>query len=398
MTKSNKKPPMSNRLKNALRVLRGKQSKNPGPVLLEIQYLLHRDVTTLRAKPEITKAVDRDDRRIVERIVKSFRLPSEDASQPADIWDRIYNDFQRPTVELLRTGDIQAVQALLKDPRAANLFIGFDGIFPGVVHLDPESVEQVMGAALVAHDHAICVAEVTGAVRYENPQAGPLAAKYAGQPTDDFIDALEKLTGSTLTFPNPYPGEVGVVTSRGIISPRALHAIYQAWRIRELVKDIAHPRILEIGGGMGRTAYYARSLGLHDYAIVDLPLAAVAQALFLMPTLGEDRVSMHGEEAGEMAETIKLHRPETFFNSDQSYDLIVNVDSMTEIGIDAALAYWEKIKRSTSRYLSINHEINPFTMAQIAREHPAGVIKYQRYPYGPRRGYVEEYFEFDAGG
>lgn len=385
--------PIVRPIRQLSRNLRGKPSGSGGR-LLDIQYLLHRDVRHLKAVPGIVLSEATDDRAMTERIVAAFRKPSGDSSQPTDVWDRIYNAHQRAVVETLSGGSLDEVARLLKDPRDANLFVGFDGIFPGVIRIDPSSAEQVNGAALVAHDHAICAAEVMGAVTCENPQAGPKAAKYGFQPTDDFLDAMEAFIGAPLAFPNSFPGEVGVQTRRGVVSPRAVHAIYQAWRIRELVKGISHPRILEIGGGMGRTAFYARALGIRDYTIVDLPLASVAQALFLSRAIGDEHVVLHGEEANETADVVKLYRPEAFLQSDKRYDLIVNVDSITEIGLEAALEYWEKIKTSTPLYVSANHEINPFTMAGIARDHPEGVLRSQRHPYGLRRGYVEELFEF----
>jgi hypothetical protein len=36
-------------------------------------------------------------------------------------------------------------------------------------------------------------------------------------------------------------------------------------------------RCLEIGAGVGRTAYYAHWLGMQDYTIVDLPTALIGQ-------------------------------------------------------------------------------------------------------------------------
>ncbi len=57
-------------------------------------------------------------------------------------------------------------------------------------------------------------------------------------------------------------------------------------------------RVLEIGAGLGRTAYYAWRAGIRHYTIVDVPLTAVAQADFLGRTLGPEALTLAGEDAG----------------------------------------------------------------------------------------------------
>ena len=181
------------------------------------------------------------------------------------------------------------------------------------------------------------------------------------------------------------------MSARGVIGVRAVHAIYQAWRIRELLRGIPNPRVVEIGGGLGRTAFYFLLLGVEDYTIIDLPLTAVAQGYFLMQTLGSENVSLHGEsEAPEFK--VKLLQPSAFFEDADAVDLVVNVDSMTEVDRETADRYWRQIKRRSTKFLSINHEGNPFTVKEIAEADNVGVASSQRYPYALRKGYVEELF------
>jgi hypothetical protein len=93
---------------------------------------------------------------------------------------------------------------------------------------------------------------------------------------EELLAALDERFGFTIDFPNPYPFEAGLRTSRGVATHRALHAIYQAWRLWELGGRRSEARIMEIGAGLGRTAYYARKFGMRDYTIVDIPLSNVA--------------------------------------------------------------------------------------------------------------------------
>src|SRR5207244_1775804 len=93
---------------------------------------------------------------------------------------------------------------------------------------------------------------------------------------DALLDQIDQAVGFKVPIPNPFPAEYGLVSSRGIISYRVPQALYQAWRIAKLVEGIHNPRILEIGGGLGRTAFYARQFGLRNYTIVDIPVSSLA--------------------------------------------------------------------------------------------------------------------------
>jgi len=77
--------------------------------------------------------------------------------------------------------------------------------------------------------------------------------------------------------------------------------------------------------------------------------------------------------------------PNEFLTTKGRYDLILNVDSLTEMARETAQAYCDAICRRSSAFLSINHEGLPFTVADLM---PRGFD--QRSPYWMRPGYVEE--------
>jgi hypothetical protein len=208
------------------------------------------------------------------------------------------------------------------------------------------------------------------------------------------IQLLEKEIGLSLPFPNPFKGEYGIKTNNGIASYRAIQAAYQAWKISAIVKSLPNPRVLEIGGGLGRTAYYCRLFGITDYTIVDIPISSLAQGDFLGRVLPEKDLSLFGEACENEIVKIKLIPTETFFSSDRKYDLIVNIDSLTELDINIAKRYLQKISEVGTRFLSINHESNTFSVNSIWRE-SSYLNKFYRSPYWLRRGYVEELFEND---
>jgi len=82
--------------------------------------------------------------------------------------------------------------------------------------------------------------------------------------------------------------------------------------------------------------------------------------------------------------------PAPFLESSDTYDLVVNVDSMTEMSRDYATRYFEAASRRSRGLLSINHEFNSFTVREIAG--PTASV--YRNEYWLRRGYVEELFTF----
>src|SRR5205823_4579304 len=173
------------------------------------------------------------------------------------------------------------------------------------------------------------------------------------------LKLIDRSLGFKVPVPNPFPEEYGLISERGIISYRVPQALYQAWRISRLVRDIKNPRVLEIGGGLGRTAYYARQFGIRDYTIVDIPVSSLAQGYFLGRVLGGDGVALFGEPLS--GDRVKLMPPALFLDGTESYDLVINVDSLTEIGRAAAEQYWAAIRARSGVFLSINHEANEFT-------------------------------------
>jgi hypothetical protein len=228
------------------------------------------------------------------------------------------------------------------------------------------------------------LAEATGAEAVWYPEAN--LDRCAGFDVDGMLDAIARRIGE-IDFPNPFPNEFGMLTSRGIASYRTFQSIYQAWRLLCVSRSIKDERIVEIGPGIGRTAYYANKLGLKDYTTVDLPLGNIAQACFLSGVLGEDAITLPGEPV--QRGRIRIETPSWFAATDEKFGVAFNADSMTEMAIDNANAYAEKIIAGTRTFVSINHEINAFKIADL----PAlkGVLEW-RFPYWMRKGYVEHHY------
>jgi hypothetical protein len=174
-------------------------------------------------------------------------------------------------------------------------------------------------------------------------------------------------------------------------SVRAARAQYQTERALAALALINGKSVVEIGPGMGHGAFYAFRAGVTDYATIDLPLGMVAQARFLGEALGPDRIWLDGEPDG-IASRINLYcSPDV---PQKKFDVALNVDSMTELSLSAALNYISWINQRSRLFLSMNHEGNPFTVASIAHCRLAG-RQLDRRPVPDRNGYFEELFLID---
>jgi hypothetical protein len=100
--------------------------------------------------------------------------------------------------------------------------------------------------------------------------------------------------------------------------------------------------------------------------------------------MGADAVSL----CGESDRGVRLRSPRWLLENDEAFDLIFNVDSLTEMDRDHALSYVRFAKGHAGAFLSINHEVNPVTADELLRE--ASMKAVHRSPYWPRAGYVEE--------
>lgn len=331
-----------------------------------------------------TEIVSGDDT-LIQRTMSAYELAAKTELGDRDsMWFKELLDLKRDVHEALMANCVAGAQKLLRNPVSTDLYYGFENLARSIPTTDP----KWEGLAPLAYRDLLHLTEVVGARRLYYPEAERSADQLPAVET--ILSVLDAALGFRIDFPTPFPGEVGLITERGIASYRAIHAIYQAWRIATLVHNGKEAKVLEIGGGSGRTAYYASQLGIENYTIVDLPLSGVAQANFLGRVMGEDRICLYGEQGAG----IRLVPPEDFLKNRSRFDLVVNVDSLTEMSKLTAQHYCTEIFARSRRFLSINHETNTFTAREICRA--AGMRQLMRAPYWMRPGQVEELFEMET--
>jgi hypothetical protein len=346
-----------------------------------LRYCFNRPPSSLSARGAFTRGELVDDRVLIDRLIASYRQRRE---APTGLWSEIFLDRHRDIEEAIAQNDRARIEEILRNPVTSDLMYGFDSTAKSL-RAGGLRIEDRRAPALTL-DSLVTLAEAIRARRIDYPEN-----YYVGriQPidVDPVLDAIEKTLGFTLSIPNPYPAEYGLSSKRGVISYRVPQAIYQAWRMSQLVAGKTRPKVLEIGAGLGRTALYAWHFGIKDYTIVDIPISSLAQGYFLGRTVGPDNIVLAGEAAS--ADKIKVLAPSAFLDGNERYDLVVNVDSLTEIGRTTAEQYWQAIRERAAAFLSINHEANDFTVAELI-----GDREVNRSPYWLRRGYTEEVVTF----
>ncbi|MGO9389446.1 hypothetical protein [Rhodoblastus sp.] len=328
-----------------------------------------------------------NDGELVDRIISAYhQAVIGRVGDPENFWLSLYGPLKEPIHDALISRNHEETTRLLRDPRSNFLFYGFEALFQGL----NENPAWLSLQASSHYDGLLRLCEAVGVIAMEDPEAyrfdqDPPPKK----PIESLLLLLDHAFGFRVTFPNPYPHESGLATTRGVASQRAIHSLYLAWRSTTFLTGIANPRILEIGAGLGRTAFYSSQFGIKDYSIIDIPMTLAAQAYFLGRTLGDNRITLCGE-AGDAL--VKLMPPKYFLDSDEKYDLVVNVDSLPEIGEEFGMRYIKEIAHRSPRFLSINHELLPFIVKDGMQQ--VSCRSSTRHPYWMRRGYLEEVFTF----
>lgn len=347
----------------------------------------------LLAQPaEATGTTQYNDSDIIKRIVRSYQKnASKVEKRGRSMWQGIFDDRHKAIHEIFYTGDISQATKILRDPGSTDLFYGFDMLSASILS-QKNSPASRLDYAKNCLDGLVRCAESMGAIRLDNPEHHQHKPPVDWE-TNNILSLIGLALNAPISFPNPFPKEIGLASAHGVISYRVPQALYQAWRIKQIVKKIENPRVLEIGAGLGRTAQFCRQLGISDYTIVDFPMTQLASGYFLGRVFGKEHVVYSGEKNDHSKSKIKFLTPEEFLADKKNYDLIVNVDGFTEMDPTVAKRYWKKIENHASHFLSINHEVNPFTVKELI-DASDKVKTVHRQPYWMRMGYVEELVKF----
>jgi hypothetical protein len=296
----------------------------------------------------------------------------------------------------------EALRTIFADPYNTELFYGVDA-FNATGHaiektnrtagrLTPDLTPKIQGI--------ITLAEAVGVRRWLPPNVEQSVNYHhlgneEAPNADHLLNDIAAEMGFDIRFPSPFTNEQrtgGVHTARGLVTFRAVQALYSCYRVMKELSGDKDKNVLEIGPGLGRTIFFLYSAGFRNLTTVDLPMGIVCQARFLGPTLGPHAIWMKGDPPERAQNCVRL-LPTSDRKSLPRTDLVLNVDSIVEMGSEAdAWAAW--ISSNARIFVSINHEATTPTVADIGRRYFGSAYSH-RSPWWIRPGYVEDVFRFD---
>ena len=318
-----------------------------------------------------------------------FSIENSDNSK-SPVWTDITNLNLKIHEALLR-GDGSS-RIFLDNPSENDLFYGVDNLSSKLIsniRSNPESEIASLRATILK------LSEATGFIVLRNPEGEGAREMQGVEEIDlhfihDLLSYLNSEYGIPTDLPNPFQGEFGIETDFGILSYRMLQAFYQAVIVSKLASAFSYRSVLEIGPGMGRTTGLLFRMGF-KVKTIDLPIGVVGAALYLHHVLGEEAICLPGESKSD--QSIDLHSSykddsKTFKNT----DLVLNIDSITEMDIVSAQSYVDNIVKYAKSFLSINHEVNLFSVFELTKQ-TVNLKNVSRTPYWIRPGYIQEFYQ-----
>ncbi|MDP6445530.1 MAG: putative sugar O-methyltransferase, partial [Pirellulaceae bacterium] len=230
---------------------------------------------------------------------------------------------------------------------------------------------------LLAGDEEYCGQKLRNFWRNE---LGPIVKEYAKYEQlvggeQEYVDRFERnVTRNYLIWREICDGEVemlraprvgnpwGYQIDGQLVVPKAtrFHALSE--QLRSLTQDVAHPLIVEIGGGYGGAPYFfLRDRPAATYVDFDLPETLVLAAYYLLCCFPDRQVLLYGEEATPQGEAWKDQAAVLMPNfalpelADQSVDVFFNSFSFSEVPWETLVEYMGQVQRVVKSYFLHNN-------------------------------------------
>jgi hypothetical protein len=372
-------------------------ASSPDPAPFFPVALMHMPIDPALA-PIVMLEPDAPDQRSMQaarRVVDAYHAAMRSAQAPApSMWGAIEQQHAE-FFAAVKSRDITTVQSTLARLFHTPLIWGLGRVHP----LTPVHIKsgQPEGVQIQVTDALVSLAEATGSARITCIEQQGVPAHLAALRVDvhALLDAIVQRTRLDVEMPK-VGGNYGCTIAGRQVSIDSLVHAYTPYRLRQLGVE-PRERIVEIGGGYGCLAYVFRRNRFEDYTVVDLPWVNLLQGYVLIMTLPADDVSLYGEPD----RPVKV-RPFWEFSrlADRSVDVVINTDSLPEIGEETGRRYIADIARVMRHYfLSINQEAmveypgvgHQLHVNGLAAEEPRLALLH-RQRYWMRQGYVEEVF------
>jgi|AGTN01.1.fsa_nt_gi hypothetical protein len=357
---------------------------------------------TAQTAPQVILQPDSDVervRRALERIVTAFQFSEKEKQKltGSSMWDGIETRHAK-VLTMIRSGDVDGLVPLFSNLFQSELIWGL-GKFDSNLVDDMKRVSDKSHVQLRISDALISLAQASAAYGVTNVEQQGTRGNLNALDTnlEDVFEGTRKKTGLDLSSP-----EVGAsygcrVGGKFVTIDGFLHS-YTVLRLKQL--DVRPDDLIaEIGGGFGALAQLAARAGYNRYRIYDLPWVNAIQGYYLIMSMPENAVRLQGEpQNGQSVEVL----PYWEFDKvpSQTFDIIINCDSLPEMSYETCSSYLKSISRSLKgMFLSINQEAKSpnadggvqNSVPEIVDEQGA-LRRIARSLYWMRQGYVEEVY------
>ncbi|MEO0370026.1 MAG: hypothetical protein AAF231_01085 [Pseudomonadota bacterium] len=302
----------------------------------------------------------------------------------ASLWEGYIRDHL-DHMRVLATGDEPSFKSICSHLYQTPLTHGFGQSSVHFTRLRDTPASRAYSAAMIIDKlHRLC--EAVGVLNVVSPEHVADYSRDVGK-FDDLLDAVEERLGIDISPPSVDGSLYGIVNRRGIFCERHFDSMYVAHRLANL--DVRS--CVEIGGGSGYVAFFARRYGVKTYSIVDLPTVSATQYLILGGSLGAGEVGLFPDQ-NQPITLVPSTAPDQV---DWSVDCVLNVDSLPEMPPSVGQMYLN-FARKAGMVLSINQESRVSNGEE--RQHSVSELaekdfnRESRVPYWMRTGWVEEIY------
>lgn len=273
-----------------------------------------------------------DDSVLLERICDAYaraterRAPAPDPYGASPWWEEVRRQRLEPVRQALRSRQISTLQAMYR-----NFYR--DPCSTGLIAVPYGMTDAYFGKTIPKLQRRYYLFEVLHRVdRWRSETGGrfPLSALAAPDVGNPFGAVIE---GTRVEAAAPYRH-------------------YCAYKISGLL-NAALPRVVEIGGGFGGTAYYLlRDRPQVHYCGFDVPESLALTAYYLMRALPHLSFALYGEEAEKagIADVTLLPLFELPNAATQSADVTFSSHAMTDISRGSLAEYLTQVARITRHY------------------------------------------------
>lgn len=291
---------------------------------------------------------------LCQRLIDAHARALCESPPTAGIW--ALEDFQRRQSALSAAvlgGDPVSLAGQLASMFRSEFVVG---LAFGSLTLAPRSPLSRRFWPLYILSKLVCLGESQGIAPLENPEQGRAGPAFS-RGIDGLVADVEAALQLSIDFPD-VGAAYGIDAAGRLISFDSPDQIYAARRICDAIRThlptLDHRlHLVEIGGGYGGMAHRLAQMVPCRYTIIDLPLINVLQGYFLSKSLGENHVSLYGEERRPIA----ILPTQALQHIEPPIDVVANKDSLPEIPRPAALDYVSWIRRDCQGlFFSYNQE------------------------------------------